>query len=244
VALGDVAPTDADLRFARHGDERDAIVTVYLPEHLDRRVADWIGGIWLVAARAAVEMGAGVGEDDRLVARCAAPRRRFGGGGDRHGAHSVGMTVASFVIACLALVAAGWSYWRSNVHAARSAASSERSAVAAERSAAASEAQANLAAASAERYEIPWSLVPDGGATWRLTNMNRVETAYGVSVEPVDPSVGALHDAPIDEDIGPGAAVVFFGITPSGNQSDTRVRVTWRRGRDGEPELSWTHPTG
>ena len=126
------------------------------------------------------------------------------------------MAVASIVLSVLALLAAGWCYWRSDIHAKHSAAAATQAAAAAERSAAAADRQAALAVAAAERYEVPWRLTRAAGDMSRLTNTNRTETAYRATVEPVGRKEGQVPEAPQDEDIGPGEAREFFGIVLTG----------------------------
>lgn len=148
------------------------------------------------------------------------------------------MAIASFVIAVLALIAAAWSYWRSNKNAKAAVAAAKRSADASERSAIAAEVQASLARAAADRYEVPWTLTPASGDMVRLTNTNRVETAFDVRVRGVFDGRSPL-DAPDSVDIGPGSSIDFFKIGGTFGQPDTRICVLWRRTPHGPDEPPW-----
>jgi hypothetical protein len=160
------------------------------------------------------------------------------------------MGLASVIIAALAFVFSviAWLDGRRRATnadraALASAAEAAKSADAAVRSAVALEQQASISAAAASRYEVPWVLMRARGSMWRLTNANRAETAYGVTIEAVDPQQH-LSEPPTNVDIPPGGAIEFFGLSMYDEVTSTDVRVRWRRTPEGPEEIPWVHPTG
>ncbi len=147
-----------------------------------------------------------------------------------------GVTIAAFVISCLGLVFAGIAVWygRGQKRAADlSAAEAKRSADAAAEMAEVERARRTEEIAEAERRQVRFDLLAEGGRAYVLVNLG-TDTAYGVHVD--TGGLGAMGEVTDFEALEPGDQHRYFLIRTGDPDLAGHVVVTWHHRPDQSDE--------
>lgn len=86
--------------------------------------------------------------------------------------------------------------------------------------------------------KVAWSLVHDGGDTYRLNNTGDAE-AFDVQVAAHESLRLLARDG--GPDLGPGEALTFMAGVSMGT-TDTTITVTWNEPSARDPQKRWRYP--
>ena len=142
------------------------------------------------------------------------------------------MTIASFVISCLAAVAAVIAVWygRGQKRAAdRAAAEARRSADAAAEVTEIERARRADEVADTDRRRVRFELIPEGGHAYLLRNVG-TDTAYDVRVE--TGGMGAVGEVEDFDEFEAGSKHRYFLARTSDPGQAEHVVVTWQHRQD------------
>lgn len=142
------------------------------------------------------------------------------------------MTVASFVISCLAVIvalAAGWYARGQKLAAEQAATEARRSADAADEMATIERERRTQEVADADRRRVQFELVHQGGHAYLLRNVG-TDAAYGVHID--TQGLGTAGEIEEVEEFLPSDSYRYLLASTLDCDGSERVVVTWHHRRD------------